>query len=344
MTVLITRFSAIGDVAMTIPVVYNVARSNPGIKFVMVTRPSMATMFLNPPSNLQVRGVDVHDPRYKGLMGIRRLYLELKQECGFDAVADLHGVLRTWGLDAMAKLDGMKVSRIDKSRGQRRALTRPNDKVLLPLIPQRTRYAEVFTNLGLEFADAFHSIFGDGKGEPEMFSVITQPKKNDERWVAIAPFAKHPGKIYPPRLMQQVVKALAEKGRRIFLFGGGGDEEKVLSQWADAYPGVISLAGKKYGFPVEMALLSHMDVAVTMDSANMHLASLVGVPVVSVWGATHPYCGFKGHGQDDADTVQLSMTCRPCSIFGDKPCHRGDYHCLAGISPATILEKVERRL
>ena len=78
----------------------------------------------------------------------------------------------------------------------------------------------------------------------------------------------------------------------------------------------------------------------TMDSANMHLASVSSVPVISVWGATHPYCGFKGWRQNDADIVQLPMTCRPCSVFGSKACHRGDYMCLTAIEPSMIADKV----
>ena len=79
---------------------------------------------------------------------------------------------------------------------------------------------------------------------------------------------------------------------------------------------------------------------VSMDSANMHLASLVDIPVVSIWGATHPYCGFKGWRQNDENIIQLPLTCRPCSVFGDRPCHRGDYLCLNGIKPAIVTDKI----
>ena len=343
--VLITRFSAIGDVAMTIPVVYSVARSNPEVKFVMVTRPSMATMFLNPPDNLTVRGIDLSSPVYKGLTGLHRLYRELRREYDFDAVADLHDVLRTMALDAMAWLNRIPVSRINKERSRKRALTRRHNKIMLPLISQRARYREVFHRLGLAVEERFRSLFGDGKGNPADFASITAPKTGTDKWVGIAPFAKHKGKIYPPGLMEKVVAALAAKGDvKIFLFGGGDHEREIFAGWAARYPGVISLADKHHGFPVELSLLSHLDVMVSMDSANMHLASLVGVPVISVWGATHPYCGFKGWKQQDTDTVQLTMTCRPCSVFGDKPCFRGDYHCLNGISPQSIVDKINARI
>ena len=86
--------------------------------------------------------------------------------------------------------------------------------------------------------------------------------------------------------------------------------------------------------------MSHLDVMISMDSANMHLASLTNTPVVSIWGATHPYAGFMGYNQSIDNSIQLDMPCRPCSIFGQKPCQRGDYACMNDIDPETIVEKI----
>jgi ADP-heptose:LPS heptosyltransferase len=94
----------------------------------------------------------------------------------------------------------------------------------------------------------------------------------------------------------------------------------------------------------ELILMSHLDVMISMDSSNMHLASLTNTPVVSIWGATHPYAGFMGWGQSEDNAVQIPLDCRPCSIFGQKPCLRGDYACMRNIAPETIVEKVEKVL
>jgi ADP-heptose:LPS heptosyltransferase len=90
--------------------------------------------------------------------------------------------------------------------------------------------------------------------------------------------------------------------------------------------------------------MSHLDVMISMDSANMHLASLTGIPVVSIWGATHPYAGFMGWKQSQDNAIQIPMDCRPCSIFGQKPCRRGDYACMTNIRPETIVEKINNIL
>jgi ADP-heptose:LPS heptosyltransferase len=97
-------------------------------------------------------------------------------------------------------------------------------------------------------------------------------------------------------------------------------------------------------FSEELMLISHLDGMISMDSANMHLASIYGVPVVSIWGATHPFLGFYGYGQDPERIVQAELFCRPCSVFGNKPCYRGDFACMKMIEPQTIIDKTEKVL
>lgn len=344
-TVLVARFSALGDVAMTVPVIYSVARCYPDVRFVLVTRPSMTSIFICPPANLTVVGADVSTD-YTGFRGMHRLVKELDREYRFDAFADLHDVIRTRLMGLFCRLRGLRVSRINKGRAGRKALTRSNNKVMLPLLSGRARYREVFHRLGLPIDNRFEGLFGGhAKAAESDFATITDPRRPDEQWIGIAPFAAHKGKIYPHEKMEEVVRGLSCRGRRrIFLFGGGGQEAETLNRWADQYPGVTSLAGKRFGFGAELALMNHLDLMLSMDSANMHLASIVSTRTITVWGATHPYCGFKAWRQSDADCIQRPMNCRPCSVFGNKPCQRGDYLCLGAIRPAEILRVLENGL
>ena len=338
--VLVARFSALGDVAMTIPVMYSVCRCNPDIRFIFITKPATQSLFINAPENLVVIGLDLKE-KYHGIGGLIKLFNDLRREYQFDAFADLHNVLRSHIIGTLCRIHRIPFKRINKGKANKRALTRKHNKVMLPLISSRARYREVFLGMGLPLEERFISLYGTGKGDPEKFAEITAPKQDEERWIGIAPFAMHKGKIYPIELMERVLAEISGwSNTKIFLFGGGEGERKVFASWVEKYPSTISLAEKRHGFPVELALMSHLDVMVSMDSGNMHLASIVSVPVVSVWGATHPYCGFKGWKQQETNMVQLSMDCRPCSVFGNKPCHRGDYHCLAGIPPQMIIDKV----
>lgn len=350
--ILISRFSAIGDVAMTIPVVYSLCRAYPDKKFIFLTRSFLAELFINPPSNLTVHGVDLRDRRYASVNGMRRLARELVATYRCGLYFDLHDVIRTRLLAFFLRLHGVKVTVIDKGRKEKKSLTRRHNKHLRPLPSQISRYAATFAKKGLPLTDAdlagFKGLFGERNSAPlSLFSKITPPKKPGERWLAVAPFAAHEGKIYPPELMRRVVAMLASRPyTQIFLLGGGGHEQMVLESWAGSFTNVTSLAGKKYGFAAELALLNHCDATVTMDSANMHLAALALTPIVAVWGATHPYTGFAPWGASESRyiEIQLPMPCRPCSVFGNAPCRRGDYFCLSGIKPSQIADAVSELL
>ena len=335
--ILVIRFSAIGDVAMTVPVVHSLATQYPQHQIRVLSRPNMAALFAHLPSNVSFWGADLKST-YKGFVGLNKLFKELKAE-NFDYIADLHDVIRTKYLRLRFLLQGTKVAHIDKGRKGKKALTRPSNKVKIQQASSFQRYARVLEQLGLPVKMNFQSIYPAGKGHLSAFSTITGSKGSD-KWVGIAPFATHAGKIYPQEYMEQVIQKLeAQEGLKIFLFGGGKKEIEILSQWANRYPSATCIAGK-LKMDAELALMSHLDVMVSMDSGNMHLASLVNTPVVSIWGATHPLAGFMGWNQAEKNAVQVDLPCRPCSVYGNKPCYRKDYACLHNIQPNTIVQRI----
>ena len=158
-------------------------------------------------------------------------------------------------------------------------------------------------------------------------------------WVGFAPFSAQRGKTYPEELSREAVRLLAERYDRVFIHGGGGGEQRFAEEMERTYPNVTALFGK-VGLDGEMDLIADLDCVVSMDSLVMHLAALVATPVVSVWGATHPGLGFLGYGCDPRGVLQADMACRPCSVFGSKPCRYGDYRCLKAVTPAMIAERV----
>lgn len=338
--VLVSRFSALGDVSMTLPSVYDACIANPDVEFYFLTRHHPAQVFINRPSNLTMAAVNLDN--YKGLAGMWRLARALRRRYGITDYVDLHDVLRTKLLRLFMRLSGVRVHRIDKGRRAKAELTRRTNKVLVQLKPMPERYRDVFYRAGIALANDFTTLWGKGRGNPADFASVSPPKAEGEFWLAVAPFAKHKGKIYPIENMERVIGHFDRKpGCRIFMFGFGDMERETIAKLSRRYHSVVNMAEAGLGIAAELSLLSHCDVMLSMDSANMHLASLVGLRTVSVWGATHPYTGFLGWGQRTRDVVQLDMTCRPCSVFGDKPCLHGDYHCLAGITPKMIIDKIE---
>lgn len=331
--ILIMRLSAMGDVAILPPVVKALRQSNPDLKITILTRPAFQIFFRG------IENLDFLSPdftkQYRGLRGIIRLRKEIVR-IGITHIADVHDVLRTKVLRKMLRIRRLRVAVIDKGRDEKRALTRKYHKYMVQLKPSYERYRDTIIKLGFK-VDELKPVRKAALPVPEEILEITGPKKG--RWIGIAPFAKHVGKIYPTSLSGELIGLLSAKFAHVFIFGGGAYEKEYAECMDERYTNVHSVIGK-LRLGTEMDLISNIDVMVTMDSATMHIASLVGTPVVSVWGSTHPFAGFYGFGQDPDNAVQLELSCRPCSVYGNKQCLYNDYRCLHRIAPQTIFDKV----
>ena len=339
--ILVIRFSALGDIAMTVPVVWALATQYPDIRVTGLSRKFARPLFDDLAPNINFMEADL-TKEYHGMRGLNALYRRLVAK-QFTKVADLHNVLRSEYLRMRFNLGRYRVEHINKHRKQRKQLTSYKKKVLRQLPSSFENYAEVFAQLGYPVdIRKFRSIFPEEGGNLNMLPAAIGPKKSFEQWIGIAPFAAHEGKVYPPRLMEQVIFQLIQQypKARIFFFGKGDQENKYFQLWCAQYRQCLYVSKHCETMYQELILMSHLNVMLSMDSANMHLASLTGVPVVSVWGATHPMAGFLGYNQDPDNVIQLDLECRPCSIFGNKPCQRGDYACLQNIPPERIVERI----
>jgi ADP-heptose:LPS heptosyltransferase len=146
--------------------------------------------------------------------------------------------------------------------------------------------------------------------------------------------------------MQQVIDKLAKNpNHKIFLFGGGDKEIQLLNQLQNQHENVLVLAGK-LKFKHELDVISNLDIMLSMDSGNSHIAAMLGVKVITLWGATHPYAGFKPFNQPDdfcltSDRAQYPLL--PTSIYGNKKVE-GYEDVMRTILPTTIIEKIEKEL
>ena len=331
-----------GDVAMVVPVVYSLAQQYPNIRITVLSRTFARPLFEDLAPNVNFMAADLKK-EYHGIKGLNALYRRLAAK-QFTAVADLHNVLRSEYLRLRFNIGHDRVEHINKHRKGRRRITSTHAKRLEQQPTSFENYVEVFKKLGYPVEINFKSIFPEGeKGNLNMLPKGINVKNSFEQWIGIAPFAAHEGKVYPPRLTHQVIEQLLQKypKTRIFLFGRGQQEDQYFREWCQIHPECLYVSHQLESLHQELILMSHLDAMISMDSSNMHLASLTGTPVVSVWGATHPYAGFLGWGQSTDNIVQIDLECRPCSIYGQKPCRRGDYACMNGIAPETIVEKVE---
>lgn len=318
--ILAYRFSAFGDVAMTAPVFREFLEQNPDVEIIMVSRKNFESLFTDI-QNVTFKGVNLDE--YKGIFGLTRLANELAKEFNPDFIANLHDVIRTKILDRIFRRKGFKVFKINKGKEEKEELTDVWNLNKVQLKKTVERYADVFRAMGFR-VELSHKL---------------RPTPGPKSGIGLAPFAQHRGKMLPLEKSYELAKILAQK-HPIYFFGGGKKETETLEKWEREIPNTKSLSGK-LSLSEELQKISELELMISMDSANMHLASLVGTRCVSVWGSTHPYAGFLGFGQSEDDVVQVKdLTCRPCSVFGDKECYRGDWACLEEFSIQKIIEKI----
>ncbi|MNK12567.1 Lipopolysaccharide core heptosyltransferase RfaQ [compost metagenome] len=337
--ILVIRFSAMGDVAMTAPVLKEFIRDYPDTELLMVSR-TLFKPFFNDIPNLSFYPFDPK-VKHKGFLGLVKLFIALRKE-GITAVADLHNNLRSKVLRNLFLLAGIKIAVLDKGRKEKTELTRKENKLFKQLKPTINRYADVFKALGFPFVlkNSLEKRTPDTLPD-EIFPFAPLPKA--KKWIGISPFAQHQQKVYPLLKMETVLLALANAGHQLFIFGGSEEEEQIALQWEKQHKNITSVV-KKIKLADELKLISNLDVMLSMDSSGMHLASLKNIPVVSVWGATHPYAGFLGYGQSINDAVQIDLYCRPCSIYGNIPCYRGDFACMNNLSESVVINTVLKKL
>ena len=377
MKILLIRFSALGDVAMMAPVLRDYALKHPDYDLTVLSKPFHAPLFDDIAPNVHFLG---RDPKrdYNGIRGLYRLYRELHQ-MHFDMVIDMHDVLRTKILRKFFRVHGYPVRHIDKHRSLRRKITAREGKKQLQRLPTSfENYLEALCNSSDEFrvmSERIKSPLVEG-GNSKLITHNSKLSIGIAPFAAhqgkIYPVERM------EKVIEMLIEKSPEC--RIILFGGGGKEREQMTTWAGKYSNVelastlseelrvksekspadniqsngnlnwLSPSGRRAkpsslftlhsSLYYELQLMKDLDVMLSMDSANMHLASLVGTRVVSIWGATHPWAGFLGWGQSEDDCVQRhDLKCRPCSIYGNKPCLRGDMECM-NIEPSKVVEQL----
>lgn len=335
---LVIRLSAMGDVAMTVPVLLALTQQHPDVKITLLTRGFFKPMF-SQLKNVTVFEADIKG-KHKGIFGLHKLYKELKA-LKIDGVADLHNVLRSNILKVFFKTAHIPFIQIEKGRKEKKKLTALANKLFAPLKTTHQRYADVFNALGYSITFQNLTLLS-----AENISDSTQNSigKDTKKWIGIAAYAAFSGKMYPLNLMEKVVSELNNTNRyKIILFGGGNTEKEQLNKWSSAYENAINMAGK-VSFTEELAIISKLDLMLAMDSGNAHLAAMYGIPTTTLWGVTHPYAGFYPFAQDyenglTSDREKYPLI--PTSVYGNK-FPEGYENVMQTISVESIIKKIDQ--
>jgi len=329
-----------GDVAMTVPVLRAFVKQYPDVKLTVISRPFFKPFFDGIP-NLEFFAFDEKE-RHKGFAGLLRLFKDVKK-LKIDAFADLHNVLRSKIVSLLFALSGKKRATVDKGREGKKELTRAENKIFKQLPTMFERHSKVFQELGFSL-DLSHPEFPE-KAILSSDILETIGDKN-QKLIGIAPFAQYDSKVYTQDLMQEVIAKLAEnKAYKILLFGGGKKEIEILDSLSQPFENVINMAGK-IKFQQELQLISNLDVMLSMDSGNAHIAAMLGIKVITLWGATHPYAGFLPFNQsfENALTSDRNQYPKlPTSVYGNKIVE-GYEDAMRTILPQQVIDKVVEQL
>lgn len=317
MKILITRFSSFGDVAIAVPLLQSIRTQYPEIQIIFVTKSSFKKIIEI------VEGVEIYTPdfqkKHKGLFGLIKLFNDLKKY-NPDYYVDLHDVIRTKILRNLFSLfTNTKITKLDKLRKEKRKLIRRKNKRLYELPKIFSQYQKAFNFLDINY--------------------ICTPILNfteTENYIVVAPFAAHENKIYPIEKMQKLLEILS-KNYKIYILGNGKNEQKLAYE-LQLNSNIESIIGK-YTFEKELEIIGKAKCIITMDSANMHIAALTPTKIFSIWGPTHPFIGFTPYRDENVFYIQKDLSCRPCSVFGNKKCFRKDHECM-NITPEEIAKKI----
>lgn len=358
MKVLAIRFSAIGDVTMLLPVFQQVLAADPELEIFFVSKPFFEPLFTGV-KRLHFIGIELK--AYKNISGLVRLAFYLKSRAPVNTFLDLHDSLRTRMVRSLWRLAGARVTVLDKGRTAKALLTRKKNKELIPLMHGVDRYLLVFKKAGLYTGairlqgvtvdTGIHNWMASAAGNQAAADRCPEVLK-DRLLIGYAPFAGFTLKELPAQRSALLLDSLLENfpGAALILFGGR-DKKSELESLRDAGPGslrqqaVFLASDLAPGFSAELQLIGKLHLMLSMDSGNMHLAAVCGIPVVGLFGTTHPFLGFAPYGQEISGSLGLEgLQCRPCTVYGNGSCYRGDFACMDQLPLQRIVDRVREKL
>ncbi|WP_374957838.1 glycosyltransferase family 9 protein [Gilvibacter sp.] len=331
MHIAIIRLSAMGDVAMLVPALQVLRQTYPSAQITVVSKAFHQPIFNGIP-DVDFKAAEVKGS-HKGMLGMRRLASELKG-LGVTHLADCHNVLRSKLLRTFLSFSAVALAAIDKDRAAKKALCKPTNKTWTQLKTSHQRYADVFNALGFPVSlEDFSPLDRLPMPKPAMELLAAWKGKI----VGVAPYAAFAAKTYSSDQMREVLSGLNATGKtKILLFGAPNERESLL-ELASSLEHVLVVAGL-LKFEEELALISNLDLMLAMDSGNGHLAANYGVPVVTLWGVTHPYLGFAPFGQNAAHSLLPDLEkfpAIPTSVYGKS--HPAGYENAINSIPATAV-------
>jgi heptosyltransferase-2 len=329
--ILIVRFSSIGDIILTTPVVRAIRARHPDARITFVVRDDFAELVTHNPRIDEV----VRWPHRHPLAPL----VERLRAGDWTHRLDLHGSLRTWRLRRGV---GGRWSGYPKHRVRRTLLIASRRRFGGHLGPVVERYARAARDLDITLDDKPAEVFTSVEAEREAEAFLaTRGLGRTRRLVALVPGAAHYTKRWPEGHWSALVCELARTNDVVVL--GGSAERGVAERIAAQAGGAAASAAGHGGLLFSAALLRRAAVAAAGDTGLLHLATAVGTPVVALYGPGVEEFGFFPW-RAPSRVLQHDLRCRPCSAHGSARCPLGHLNCLRLTTPDAVLAALQRPL
>jgi ADP-heptose:LPS heptosyltransferase len=318
MKVLVVRFSSIGDIVLTSPVVRCLKDQLAGCTVHFLTKRSFLPLVAANPNI---------DKVYTIASSVKEVIVDLKKE-NYDHVIDLHHNLRTFQVKAMLNRPSSSFPKLNLEKWLLVNLKRN----VMPDVHVVDRYFEAVKPLGIR---------NDQKGLDYFFSTEVKVGVPSGRYAALVIGAKFNTKKYPKEKVRELCSLIEMPVSLI----GGPDDKKEGEFIAEGLKHVTDYCGK-LSMDDSARILQQSAVVIANDTGFMHIAAAMKRPVVSLWGNTVPEFGMYPYLPDELHRIveRKDVPCRPCSKIGYQSCPKGHFNCMNLIAPKDVLKAVNELL
>ncbi|HTS87932.1 MAG TPA: lipopolysaccharide heptosyltransferase II [Gemmatimonadales bacterium] len=326
--ILLVRFSSLGDVLLTTPLIRVLRAQHPAATLSAVTKQMWAPLLSANPHLDEVVSVAPG----QSLVPLARALRSAR----FTHLLDLHGNVRTRVLRLL--VPGPWTG-FDARRRARQRLIREHVDTYRDHVPVAERYFEAARGLEVRPDGRAAELFTSPAAEARAHAWLARVGfEGDSPLIALAPGSAHATKRWPIRHWRRLASDLVRRGVNVALIGGPADRV-VAAEIATSSGRRAASAAGELDLQASGALLRHARAAVTGDTGPMHLATAVDAPVVALFGPTVEQFGFFPY-HARATVLERDLPCRPCSSKGGPRCPLGHHRCLEDIAPAEVLAKV----
>lgn len=329
--ILILRLSALGDCVLASAVVDALHRRLPDADLSFLIKKAYAPLFEEDP---RVERVIPYRVETEGATGLLRVVRELRR-MDFDLLVDLHGTPRSVLIGLLA---GAKTRTVwNKQRLQRELFVRFHRGNVTPVVERYLECAARGVGIRLSGSPTIVVSSGASAGLDDRLAGLGIGPA--EEIALVCPGARHSTKQWIIEGFADVASQVAAcYGLRTVLAGDASDRGACAAVRSSLAGGAADFSGQ-LSLGELIALVGRSRLVVCNDSAPMHIATSLGVPVVAVFGPTHPGLGFAPVGEG-ANVVRLDVSCSPCSLHGDRKCHRSRRVCMEDLTIDHVMSKV----